>query len=59
MLVGHAGAGHPPRRRNRHASHRPRTTASTNAVLKRGSQGDAVKNVQEALRRLGYFEGNG
>ena len=35
----------------------PGTTASTNAVLKRGSQGDAVKNVQEALRRLGYFEG--
>jgi len=26
-------------------------------VLKLGSQGDAVKNVQAALKRLGYFEG--
>lgn len=31
--------------------------ATVNGLLKRGSQGDAVKNVQEALRRLGYFEG--
>ncbi len=31
------------------------TAAST--VLKLGSQGDAVANVQAALKRLGYFEG--
>ena len=31
------------------------TPAST--VLKLGSQGDAVANVQAALKRLGYFEG--
>ncbi|MBQ7455634.1 MAG: peptidoglycan-binding protein [Clostridia bacterium] len=37
----------------------PGTTATptTSTVLKRGSQGDAVKNVQAALKRLGYFEG--
>ena len=33
----------------------PGTTEST--LLKRGMQGDRVKNVQESLRRLGYFEG--
>ena len=32
-------------------------SATDNGLLKKGSQGDAVKNVQEALRRLGYFEG--
>ena len=35
----------------------PGATTGASTVLKRGSQGDAVKNVQEALRRLGYFEG--
>ena len=29
----------------------------TSTLLKRGSQGEAVKNVQAALKRLGYFEG--
>lgn len=33
------------------------TSSTGTTLLKRGSQGDAVKNVQEALRRLGYFEG--
>ena len=30
---------------------------ATSTLLKRGSQGEAVKNVQAALKRLGYFEG--
>ncbi|MBR5230752.1 MAG: peptidoglycan-binding protein [Clostridia bacterium] len=34
----------------------PTPTLGT-GVLKRGSQGDAVANVQAALKRLGYFEG--
>lgn len=33
------------------------TATAASSVLKRGSQGSAVQNVQEALRRLGYFEG--
>lgn len=33
----------------------PSATEST--LLKRGMQGERVKNVQESLRRLGYFEG--
>lgn len=33
------------------------TVTPDNGLLKRGSQGEAVRNVQEALRRLGYFEG--
>lgn len=33
------------------------TPTAASGVLKRGSQGDAVKNVQSALKRLGYFEG--
>lgn len=32
-------------------------TDAASGVLKRGMQGDAVKNVQAALKRLGYFEG--
>jgi len=33
------------------------TPAPGSTVLKLGSQGEAVKNVQAALKRLGYFEG--
>lgn len=33
------------------------STTPDNGLLKRGAQGDAVKNVQAALKRLGYFEG--
>lgn len=33
------------------------TPTPVSSVLKLGSQGDAVANVQAALKRLGYFEG--
>lgn len=33
------------------------TPTAASGVLKLGSQGDAVANVQAALKRLGYFEG--
>lgn len=32
-------------------------SATETTLLKRGMQGERVKNVQESLRRLGYFEG--
>ena len=35
----------------------PSPTPTTSGVLKLGSQGDAVANVQSAIKRLGYFEG--
>jgi len=33
------------------------TVAPTSSLLRLGSQGEAVANVQAALKRLGYFEG--
>jgi len=33
------------------------TVTPTSSLLRLGSQGDAVANVQAALKRLGYFEG--
>ena len=35
----------------------PDPNATETTLIKRGMQGDRVKNIQESLRRLGYFEG--
>jgi len=35
----------------------PDPSATESTLIKRGDQGDRVKNIQESLRRLGYFEG--
>lgn len=35
----------------------PDPNATDSGLIKRGMQGDRVKNIQESLKRLGYFEG--
>ena len=35
----------------------PDPNATESTMIKRGDQGERVRNIQESLRRLGYFEG--
>lgn len=35
----------------------PDPNATESTLIKRGDQGERVRNIQESLRRLGYFEG--
>ena len=35
----------------------PNPNATDSTLIKRGDQGERVRNIQESLRRLGYFEG--